>query len=219
VVKRCAVLVVLSGCAVAVASCGTIAGLGDYELASQDAAVGDATGEGPFLGDVVQTDGSDGGADAAEANAGDDGDAGALADSTGDSAVGPEADAPADGPTVPPTDKSHVPCGSDTCNVPAEECCEEPDASTCQQTGGGNCSGVVAICDEAANCQPGDVCCVTGQTATALETQCKQSCSGGDPQSCRTSGECGGVGPCVAWTCAGSVVATCGGAGSASGCH
>jgi hypothetical protein len=219
VVKRCAVLVVLSGCAVAVASCGTIAGLGDYELASQDAAVGDATGEGSFLDDVVQTDGSDGGADAAEANAGDDGDAGALADSTGDSAVGPEADAPADGPTVPPTDKNHVPCGSDTCNVPAEECCEEPDASKCQQAGGGSCNGLVAHCDEAANCPPPEVCCVTSAGPSGLETECRQSCSGSNPQSCRTDGECGGMGPCVAWMCAGSVVATCGGAGSATGCH
>ena len=217
-VRRRVALIVLSGCALAVAACGTIAGLGDYQLASQDAAVGDATGEG-FAGDVVQPDGDEGGADAAEANAGNDADAGATADSSGGGDGAADADAPADGPAVPPTDKSHVPCGTDTCNVPAEECCEEPDASTCQQVGGGSCNGLVAHCDEEANCQQSDVCCVTNVGSSGLETECKQSCSSGNPQSCRTDAECGGMGPCVAWTCAGSVVATCQGAGSATGCH
>ena len=216
--KHCAALVVLSGCAVAVAACGTIAGLGDYELASQDAAVGDGS-----TGDVGPGGGDDGGADTAEANAGNDGDAGAIPDSSGDAvgndgAVEAGADAHADGPAVPPTDKYHVPCGSDTCNVPAEECCEQPDASTCQFSGG-NCSGVVAHCDETANCQQGNVCCVTSLSPSGLETECRLSCSVSNPQSCRTDGECGGMGPCVAWMCAGTVVATCGGAGSGTGGH
>lgn len=210
--------VALAGCAVAVASCGTIAGLGDYELATQDAAVGDAASDGS-AGDVGQ--GGDGGAgsDAIDASAGDVGDAGAVADSPGDAvgADGPGEAAP-DAPGVPPSDKNHVSCGSDKCSVPGEECCEKLDASACQQATGGNCSGVVARCDEAANCPPGQVCCVTSQSPSGLETECRQSCQGGNPQSCRTDGECGGMGPCVAWTCAGSVVATCQAGGSASGC-
>ena len=216
-VNRCALVLVIGGCAVTVAACGTIAGLGDYELASQEAGVGDATGEG-FAGDVGQ--GSDGGAEAAEANAPDEGDAGAVADSTGE-APGLEAgaDASPDGPVVPPSDKGRVPCGSDTCDVPSEECCEAPDASACQPAGGGSCSGVVERCDEAANCQPGDVCCVTALGSSGFATECRQSCVASEAQSCRTDGECGAMGPCVAWMCAGSVVATCRGAGSATGCQ
>ena len=124
-----------------------------------------------------------------------------------------------DAPAVPPTDKGQISCGGGTCNVPSQECCQMPNAGVCQPSNGGGCSGDIARCDEAANCQPGQVCCVTKVTASGLETQCQSSCQGGEPQSCRTDGECGGAGPCAAWTCAGSVVATCGGQGSATGCH
>jgi hypothetical protein len=224
VVKRGVALVGLWVVAVPVTSCAAIAGLGDYELAARDASVGDAVSESDVaLGegnDVASGgdagDGGDSGDGAGDA-AGDVGEAGTVGDS---SAVEAEADARDDGPSVPPSDKGHVLCGGNLCSLPAEACCDQPDASTCQSAASVNCNaGLIARCDESANCVTGQVCCVTNMSASALETQCRSSCQGGDPQSCRTDGECGGSGPCEAWMCSGSVVATCGAAGSAPGCQ
>jgi hypothetical protein len=224
VVRRALALVGLCGVAVHVASCAAIAGLGDYELAPSDASVRDATSEGS-LGDVGSDAGEASGDDAATGDGDAPGeatdDAGEAGDAVGDSsAVEAEADAQDDRPAVPPSDKGHVLCGENLCSLPAQDCCEQPDSAACQPSTGGSCNGgVVARCDEAANCLPGQVCCVTSLTSSGIETQCMSSCPGSDPQSCRTDGECGGAGPCAAWVCAGSVVATCGAAGSATGCH
>jgi hypothetical protein len=212
-------------------ACASIAGLGDYELAPVDASATDAVAEAS-TGDAPPGDagpGRDDDGDAATADAGDGdaagdalaatdaADAGATSDGAGFDAV---ADAPWEGPPVPPSDKGQVSCGAQSCGLPMAECCEAPDGSACQSAtapcGGG---GVVARCDEAADCLPGQACCVTSTSAYGLATQCKQACGGNDLQSCRTDAECGGAGACEGWTCAGSVVATCGGAGAASGCH
>ena len=219
--RRFLALVGLCCVAIHVASCAAIAGLGDYELAASDASVGDATSE-ESLRDV----GSDAGEGGGDGDATSDGDVlGEAADDGGDaggdsSVVEAEADAQDDHPAVPPSDKGHVLCGEGLCDLPAQDCCEQPDATTCQPSTGGSCNGgAVERCDEAANCLPGQACCVTSLTASGIESQCMTSCPGSDPQSCRTDGECGGAGPCTAWVCAGNVVATCGAAGSATGCH
>jgi len=173
-----------------VPSCGMIAGLGDYELAG-DASVADAPGDGA-TGDVASGEGGGDGDGGVSGDAtGDAADGAAEASNPGDSgAVEAGEDAPDAGLTVPPSDKAHVPCGTDTCDLPLEACCEDPDASTCQPAQNSCDNGVIARCDEAANCISGQVCCVTDTSPGGLETQCKQSCSG--PQSCRTDGECGG---------------------------
>ncbi len=216
-VRRGLALVGLWLAAVFVSSCGMIAGLGDYELAG-DASVADAPGD-RATGDVASGEGDGDGGVTGDAT-GEAADGAADASNPGDSgAVEAGADAPDTGLTVPPSDKDHVPCGTDTCDLPLEACCEEPDGSTCQPAQNSCDNGVIARCDEAANCISGQVCCVTDTSPGGLETQCKQSCSGGNPQSCRTDGECGGSGPCEAWLCAGTVVATCGAAGASAGCH
>jgi hypothetical protein len=224
VVRRLLACVWLSCVAIHVASCAAIAGLGDYELAASDASVGDAASEESQRD--VGPDAGEGGSDGEVTGDGDvlgeaADDPGETGDAGSDSnAVETGADAQDDRLAVPPSDKGHVLCGESLCDLPADDCCEQPDAATCQPLTGGSCNGgVVAHCDEAANCFPGQACCVTSQTSSGIETQCMSSCPGSDPQSCRTDGECGGAGPCVAWVCARTVVATCGAAGSATGCH
>ena len=219
--RRGVVLLGLGLGAVVVPSCGMIAGLGDYELAAGgDASVADAPGEGA-TGEVATGEGgSDGDGGVPGDATGQAADGAGEASNTGDSAsVEAGADARDAGLTVPPSDKGHVACGPDACSIPLETCCEAPDASTCQPAQNGCDNGVVARCDEAASCIPGEVCCVTDTSPGGLETQCKQSCGGGNPQSCRTDGECGTMGPCEAWLCAGAVVATCGAAGASAGCQ
>jgi hypothetical protein len=214
VVRRSVALLAPLVGATMVASCATIAGLGDYQLAPQDGAVeGEPAASDGSAGDGDATDADDAASAVDVAEAGDATEDGTSIEDAADAHVD-------DGPVVPPTDKDHVACGSGSCSVPTEECCQMQSGSVCQAANGGGCNGVIARCDEAANCQPGQVCCVTKLTASGLETECQSSCQGGDGvQSCRTDGECGGTGPCTAWSCAGSVVATCGRQGSVIGCH
>jgi len=215
-------------------ACASIAGLGDYQLASDvsDGSTTDALAEGP-PDDTGGRDSSfgddDGGFSPGDATADAPGDAGGdgpVANDAADSGVPGDgaasegaADAAWDGPPVPPSDKGQVSCGTTSCPLPADACCELPDGSSCQ-SGLAMCTGgVVARCDEAADCLPGQACCATGTTAYGLATECKQTCGGNDFQACRTDAECGAGGPCLAWTCGGTVVATCGGVGAATGCH
>jgi hypothetical protein len=212
---------VVAGSAVGLASCALVAGLGDYELAKGDASV-DASVDAPAQDDsAAQGDAVlDGGA-AQEAS-----DASRLRDSdTGDSGSTPadagEGGSEGDGPPVPPSDKGHVLCGNSACSIQQlQQCCEQLDADTCQSSFAICAGGVLAACDEAANCPLNQVCCVTSIGPAGLETSCRSSCQGTQGQSCRTSAECpGSAQPCVAWACAGGVAATCGGVGSSAGCH
>jgi hypothetical protein len=228
VVRRAVTLLAVCGAGVAASACASLAGLGDYELAPVDASTTDASGEAS-TGDVRPGDAGSSGDDGdATSNAGDADAAGdvlaandvADAGVPGDSAVSEAAtDAGWDGPPVPPSDKGQVSCGGQSCALPMDECCEAPDGSTCQSAIATCGGGVIARCDEAADCLPGQVCCATSTSAYGLETECKPTCAAGEPQSCRTDAECGSAGTCDGWMCAGSVVATCGGAGAASGCH
>jgi hypothetical protein len=225
-VRRSLVALGLWAAAIPVAACADVAGLGNYELASSDASANDATRDG-FAGDtgLEATESDDGGGSDGTVESGSD--AGDAGDATDEEAAvtdaGAEGEAAADAhddqPGVPPSDKGHVLCGADLCSLPLEDCCEQPDGSTCQSATASCTGGAVAKCDEAANCLLGQVCCVTDQGATGVTTECRQNCTGNGPQSCRTDQECGGAGPCEAWMCAGSLVATCGGAGEATGCH
>ena len=227
---RSLAVVLVAGGAVCLASCAALAGLGDYELAPGDASVADASdgsvgdvtvdqGDGGGPGDVVvDTTGAVDASDDADSgdggSAGDSGmgDSGNVGDDAGDGG------ARTDGPELPPTDPGRVLCGPNACNVALEVCCEKPNADTCQSNVASCPGGVVAHCDEAANCQLNQVCCVTAAGPSGLETSCHSWCQTGQPQACHASAECtGGSGPCVTWSCAGGVVGTCGGVGSSTG--
>lgn len=207
---RALALVFAGGGAVTGPACAAVAGLGDYTLAPAEASIDGGPGEEAGADSSAEISGeggtTDGRADADRANDAADG-------------LGAGGDTGTGGPALPPADPGHVACGAGACAVMLAICCEQADADTCQSSSASCKGGVVASCDEAANCPMNQVCCVTGTGPAGLETSCQPSCQGGSPQSCRASAECGGgPGACVAWRCAGSVVATCGGAGSSAGC-
>lgn len=187
------------------AACAIVAGLpSEYELAP-DASVAE-DGATPR--------------DAADASAD------VVTDATADvDAADAAIDAPPDvddakPPKPPPSDPANVACGATKCPLPMKVCCEQVGNATCQDRNAVSCgNGVVADCDEAANCPPQQVCCVTDVKPFGLETKCGSSCTGGDPQACRKDGECPSGQTCVAWTCNGRVVATCNGLGSDAGCN
>ena len=191
------------------ASCGFVAGLpSDYELASD----GGATSDGAITFDAADAtsayDGSS--ADAIAVDVVDASDVGA-----GDAA--PSVDAKA--AKVPPSDPANVDCAASKCAVPTRACCVSSTQASCIDSNGGSCQGLIARCDEAANCSAGDVCCVTDISAYGLETTCHQSCSGSEPHSCRKNAECPNGETCVAWTCNGHVVATCDARGADAACN
>jgi hypothetical protein len=195
------------GIAMASAACGLVAGLpSDYELASDGGAADGSVSQGDAASDAAAVD---------EARAVDAAANEAAANDASDAAV----DAPPKAPKVPPSDPANVACGTTKCAVLARVCCEDALQASCQDRNAINCSGVVGRCDEAANCFPGEVCCVTDIKSYGLETSCQQSCSGSDPRACRKDSECASGETCVAWTCNGRVVATCDGRGSDAGCH
>ena len=183
------------------ASCGIVADLpSDYEIASD----GGAARNGATVSDAGDaTSTSDG--SSTDASAVDASDAGVVVD--------------ARAPKVPPSDPSSVDCAGSKCAVPTRACCAESSQASCIDSNGGNCQGTVARCDEAANCNPGDVCCVTDIRPYGLETTCQQSCGGSDPRSCRKNAECPNGESCVAWTCNGQVVATCDARGADAACN
>jgi hypothetical protein len=202
--------VVVAIATIGVGGCGVIAGLpSDYQLADastlDDASIGAdavATSDGGIATDATGD---------AHAN-GDAADASTLDASTG-------ADSADARPTVPPSDPPNVACGATTCPIASKVCCEESGTTSCRDRFDPQCSGIIAGCDEAASCGFGQVCCVTDLQSAGLETRCATSCSGSDPQSCRTNAECPSGQTCVAWTCAGHTVATCNAAGADAGCN
>jgi hypothetical protein len=73
-------------------------------------------------------------------------------------------------------------------------------------------------CDETADCDPGNVCCIppNANIALAYNSQCVPSaqCSGMDPYAyrmCKSSSECPANVACVTQPCHGYVISTCGG--------
>ena len=193
------------------AGCGLVAGLSsDYQLA--DASTGSDADSG---GDAMATH------DAAVSPDGSD----ATVDVVTRDAVADASDAGADaieaGLLVPPSDPANVACGSVKCPVATKVCCEETAMSSCTSSTNPSCNGgVIAECDETANCGPTESCCLTSVRAYGLETRCNGgACGGRGWQSCRTNAECPNGQTCVAWTCAGRTVATCNGFGSDAGCN
>ena len=142
-------------------------------------------------------------------------DAEAGVDAAPDARV-PDADAGARDADAGPL-PGEIACGASPCPVPASQCCSDVDASTCDPAGSA-CTGLVRTCDEAADCDPGEVCCVTQIAPKRFATACKASCDVGEPQACASSAECGDAGACLPWRCGAVDVKTCGASGSDGGC-
>ncbi len=137
------------------------------------------------------------------------------------SADAPLAEAGNDATELPesglPPDRGRTQCGTRTCTLANSVCCYQAASSpACTDKANPSCSGVLAECDEGADCDSG-VCCVTDVRTYGVETACKTACGPGEPRACRVSNECSGR-TCVAWGCAGTVVETCGGGGGDGGC-
>jgi hypothetical protein len=196
--------VAIAATAMAEASCSWIAGVsGDVEIvgALDAGEVGDA--------------------DAGEASKGD----GAPADVApdGDADVDPTPDASPEASDVPDggitPNATTVMCAKATCTDKQEVCCYTPSQATCQQANATNCGGgAIARCDEAIDCDSGQVCCVTAVRYYGLETACKATCDVGQPQACRAHSECPAHN-CVPWPCAKGTAETCAGLGSDAGCQ
>jgi hypothetical protein len=110
-----------------------------------------------------------------------------------------------------------VMCAKTAC-TDKQVCCYTTGQETCQGSVAPNCpGGVLAHCDEASDCDSGQVCCVTAVRQFGLETSCRTSCDANMPQACRTNSECPARN-CVPWACAHGTAETCGGAGADAGC-
>jgi hypothetical protein len=101
--------------------------------------------------------------------------------------------------------------GTELCTVSSQEgcCASGSGAGSCDPDNGTTtCNGTgqwFFECDEAADCNAGEVCCLVGTTFS-----CATSCAGGlAAQSCRLSSECGedGGGACIVQTCNGGIFA------------
>lgn len=131
---------------------------------------------------------------------------------------GPTPDGPittSDGGSTPGT----IQCGTNVCNVPAQQCCVRFQADggadggfgltrTCTAPNGCQ-NGAVTSCDEKADCPNNQVCCVQfgGNSITA---SCQNNCGNQGVQLCKTTAECtndGGV--CTQYTCANNPVQSC----------
>jgi hypothetical protein len=100
------------------------------------------------------------------------------------------------------------PCGTNECSIMSNVCCyteNEAGAVVASCQAKSSCDGIAAACDEKADCTGANVCCLLAQslTATGVSMSCQAQCSGGlfSIQLCKTDGECGATGPCIAQTC------------------
>lgn len=120
-------------------------------------------------------------------------------------------------------DPANVVCGTKTCPVATQFCCDNDGGFTCDPIDGGgmgppppppggNCAGATqTFCDEAANCPNNQLCCGFVGAGGGYATTCEPACTGNAVQFCHGNAECGSGGPCVVQTCHGVTVQTCGG--------
>jgi hypothetical protein len=133
------------------------------------------------------------------------------------------------GGTLTP-DPNQIQCGLEVCTTPAEVCCYEsvtPGGSDhCAPAG--NCLAPNRVCDEAADCPSGQVCCtgaavlpanatVGGFTGTTcLDANAPGSCvpmpgvGNSSVMACKDNAECGEL-SCITEDCWGYPLSTCGG--------
>ncbi len=161
------------------------------EAGGDDSTVGDETPAGDDAPNGVVGDDSgsqDAGGDAGDAGApgdsgsapGDAGDAGSAADAGGDAGTvadsgGVDSSAPADAGASDGGGVGTIPCGTATCMASSQVCCYGATATpSCVATGA--CTGTTIDCRNTANCQGGDICCLTARGG-ALEAACAASAS------------------------------------------
>lgn len=115
-----------------------------------------------------------------------------------------------------------VRCGSRTC-AHGYECCRElknPASAMCLWRAAAECLEPTRWCDETADCNPGELCCVT-EHSSLLIASCHSSftpgaaatsCDSGEYLACASDEDCRPVSAarCVAQRCRGDVVQTCG---------
>lgn len=124
-----------------------------------------------------------------------------------------------DAATPPPDggDPGSVPCGDQACAVPDNVCCDARElggALRCVPQSVSSCSGLRRQCNEAADCSPGQVCCIPPNAAVRLayNAQCLPRGECGGPywiQLCSGDAECAGA-RCTVQSCVGASIAACG---------
>lgn len=113
-------------------------------------------------------------------------------------------------------DPGHVTCGGTSCDLTKQFCCIADAGNTCTNyppdsgpPPKNSCTGQTKVlCDEAADCPSGQICCGFVGSTGGFTTSCAASCGTGI-QFCRGSAECTSD-SCVAQTCRGESVETCG---------
>jgi hypothetical protein len=171
------------GMSTAISGCG-----GEEEAAIPDADGGGAgsSSGGGSSGAASSSGGSSSGGTSSSGGAGD----GGGGDGGGDATTG--------GPSNP----GKTTCGTKECTSATETCCQSQNDAGCIANNM-NCGFGTASkeCDEAADCQGGDICCQQG-----VSTECRpaKDCDGfGEFITCKTNTECAGQdgGTCKEWTC------------------
>jgi len=144
------------------------------------------------------------------------GSGGGAADSSstaGAGAAGASASSGAAGSGAAATDPGKVGCGSETCGVPAQVCCEQPgpgsEACASGTSCGDNGNAGEIHCDEPADCPVGQKCCGTIGLNSALDASCAPTCGEGTFQRCKTSADCAGE-SCASKHCVSHTLPICG---------
>lgn len=114
------------------------------------------------------------------------------------------------GPAEEPSqsDPGLVGCITVKCTVETGQLCcltfpsgSEPGSAVCRTNQGSPCRGHALECDEAADCEDGEVCCAEGDNGL-IKATCQKSCAAPNVVACKTDAECTG-GKCATESCDG----------------
>jgi hypothetical protein len=116
-------------------------------------------------------------------------------------------------PNLPPSTPGTVTCGANTCTLPGLFCCVGRERCDGNPSACGTSKEV--YCDEPGDC-PGQKCCLGRNSAEEdnASFRCANDCSSDAIKGvrvCRTSADCNEPARCIAVTCLGYIVGTCGG--------
>jgi len=91
----------------------------------------------------------------------------------------------------------------------AQFCCRGFNDAGCVDQGE-SCQGARVTCDEAADCDQGERCCLSfGGGGGGLRARCDNNCQS-QFRVCKTDTECGDAGACTEKTCGTIKIRTCG---------